>query len=70
VKNLAVKRPPALRRYFVPALKTQSWAPLSAVFAVQAVEYAISYEAAAQHFAPFISSVSHLRKVNGAWNRY
>jgi hypothetical protein len=61
VKHLAVKRAPALRRYFVPALKTESWSPLSAIFAVQRVEYAVSYEAAAQYYAPFISSVSQLR---------
>jgi hypothetical protein len=61
VKHLALKRAPALRRYFVPALKTESWAPLSAVFAVHGVEYAVSFEAAAQHYAPFISSVSQVR---------
>jgi hypothetical protein len=61
VKHLTVKRAPVLRRYFVPSLKAESWEPLAQVFAVHRVEYAISYEAAAQHYAPFISSVSQVR---------
>jgi DNA-binding transcriptional ArsR family regulator len=61
VKHLALKRAPVLRRYFVPSLKTESWEPLPQLFAVQAVEYAISFEAAAQHYAPFLSSISQVR---------
>jgi hypothetical protein len=48
VKQLAVKRAPALRRYFVPALKADNLRPLAQTLAAQAIEYAISYEAAAQ----------------------
>jgi hypothetical protein len=61
VKHLALKRAPSVRRYFVPSLKAETWEPLVQVFAARRVEYAISYEAAAQHYAPFISSVSQLR---------
>jgi len=61
VKHLVLKRAPVLRRYFVPLLKTKSWQPLSDVLAAQGVEYAVSFEAAAQHYAPFISNVSQVR---------
>jgi hypothetical protein len=61
VKRLAVKRAPALRRYFVPALKADNPLPLAHELAARGVEYAISYEAAAQHYAPFITHVSQVR---------
>jgi len=61
VKQLAVKRAPALRRYFVPALKADNLRSLAQTLAAQGIVYAISYEAAAQHYAPFITHVSQIR---------
>lgn len=54
--------PPALRRYFVPGTKPGALAArLAQVFDAHDVDYAISHEAAAQHFAPFLSSVHQVR---------
>jgi hypothetical protein len=61
VKQLAVTRAPALRRYFVPALKTDNLTSLAHTLAAHGIEYAISYEAAAQHYAPFITHVPQVR---------
>lgn len=61
VRQLAVKRAPALRRYFVPALKADNLLPLAQTLAAHGVEYAISYEAAAQHYAPFVTHLSQVR---------
>jgi DNA-binding transcriptional ArsR family regulator len=61
VKQLAVKRVPAVRRYFVPSLKTDNLQPVAQVFAIQDVVYAISYEAAAEHYAPFVTSIAQVR---------
>ena len=61
VKQLVAKRTPALRRYFVPVLKADNLQPLAQTLAAQGIEYALSYEAAAQHYAPFISHVSQVR---------
>jgi hypothetical protein len=55
-------RPPAQRRYFVPAMKTEGlMARLGKVCEAHGVEYAVSFEAAAQRYAPFLSAVSQLR---------
>lgn len=62
VKQLASIRPPALRRYYVPGMKTDQLLEHAAqVFAAHQVGYAISHEAAAQRYAPFLSSVSQVR---------
>lgn len=62
VKQLTSIRPPALRRYYVPAMKTdQLLEHIGQVFAAQQVGYAISHEAAAQRYAPFLTSVSQIR---------
>ncbi len=61
-KQIASNRPPTLRRYYVPATKTDSLMEhLDHVCAAHNVEYAISHEAAAQRYAPFLSSVSQVR---------
>jgi hypothetical protein len=68
-KQLATIRPPALRRYYVPGTKADTLAArIGQVLDVHDVEYAISHEAAAQHYAPFLSSVSqvHVRVLIGA----
>lgn len=62
VKQLSLIRPPTLRRYYVPIIKTDKLLEhVGDVFASHAVEYAISYEAAAQSYTPFLSSVSQVR---------
>lgn len=61
-KQLALGRPPALRRYYVPAFKANDLpARLDRVLEQHHVVYAITHEAAAQRYAPFLSSVSQVR---------
>lgn len=62
VKQLSSIRPPELRRYFVPSTKADSLLErVGQVFEANHVEYAISHEAAAQRYAPFLSSISQVR---------
>jgi hypothetical protein len=62
VRHLASNRQPPLHRYFVPRVKTDELMELvRKVFHANDVEYAISYEAAAQLYAPFLSNISQLR---------
>ena len=62
VKQLDSIRPPALRRYYVPSVKVdQLLERIGQVFATHDAGYAISHEAAAQRYAPFLSSVSQVR---------
>lgn len=62
VKQLASIRPPALRRYYAPSMKADTLLEhIGQVFATHEVGYAISHEAAAQRYAPFLSSVSQVR---------
>jgi hypothetical protein len=62
VKQLAVIRPAGLRRYYVPSAGGDKLLDhLGKVFSAHGVEYAISHEAAAQRYAPFLTSVSQLR---------
>lgn len=61
-RQLTAIRPPTLRRYYVPGTKADMLAArIGQVFDAHGVEYAISHEAAAQHHAPFLSSVSQVR---------
>jgi hypothetical protein len=61
-KQLGLGRPPALRRYYVPAVKSTDLPErLDRVFEQHQVAYAITHEAAAQRYAPFLSSVSQVR---------
>jgi len=61
-KQLAGSTAPALRRYYVPGLKSDALLQrLGGVFDVHRVGYAVSYEAAAQRYAPFLSSISQVR---------
>lgn len=61
-KQLAATRPQALRRYYVPGTKADSLAArIGQVFHQHDVEYAVSHEAAAQRYAPFLSNVSQVR---------
>jgi len=53
---------PKSRRFYVPVMKTEDLVELVAkTFDDHEVEYAISYEAAAQRYTPFLSSVSQVR---------
>lgn len=62
VKQLASIRAPAWRRYYVPSLAADKLLErIAQVFNAKEVEYAISYEAAAQRYAPFLSGVSQVR---------
>ena len=62
VERLASIRHPTLRRYYVPAMKAgQLVEHIGHVFADKQVGYAISHEAAAQRYAPFLTSVSQVR---------
>lgn len=62
VKQLAVARPPALRRYYVAGMRADALeSRLSQVFDAHDVEYAVSHEAAAQRYTPFLSNVSQVR---------
>lgn len=61
-KQLALGRPPVLRRYYVPAVKPADLAHrLDRVFEQHQAAYAITHEAAAQRYAPFLTSVSQVR---------
>ena len=61
-KQLGSGRPPALRRYYMPGAKLNDLPErLDRVFEQHQVAYAITHEAAAQRYAPFLSSVSQVR---------
>ena len=61
-RQLPAIRAPTLRRYYVPGTKDDPLAAqIGQVFDTHDVEYAISHEAAAQHYAPFLSCVSQVR---------
>lgn len=52
----------AMRRFFVPAVKTDALAAgLEGVCSSRGIDYAITHEAAAQRYAPFLSNVSQIR---------
>lgn len=53
---------PTLNRYFVPGIKSNMLAEkASETFAAHNVMHAVTHEAAAQRFAPFLSSISQVR---------
>lgn len=61
-KQIATQRAPVLRRYFVPGLKSDALIErLGQIFDAHQVAYAVSYEAAAQRYAPFLSGISQVR---------
>jgi hypothetical protein len=67
-KQLAGNRPLPLRRYYVPGMKTDTLvARIGEVFELHNVQYAITHEAAAQRYTPFLSNVSQVcaRVVSG-----
>lgn len=61
-KQLATIRPPTVLRYYVPGTKSDDLeALIGQVFGEHDVAYAISHEAAAQRYTPFLSKVSQVR---------
>ena len=61
-KQLAVMRPLAMRRYFVPSVRAEGLVESFAeVCTANKAEYAITHEAAGQRYAPFLSTVSQVR---------
>jgi len=62
VKQVVSIRTPSVRRYYIPAMKTENLLEhIGKVFDAHEVGYAVSYEAAAQRYTPFLSSVSQVR---------
>jgi hypothetical protein len=52
----------AMRRFFVPSMKVDALAAaLDGVFSSHGIDYAVTHEAAAQRYAPFLSNVSQVR---------
>ncbi|WP_201740991.1 helix-turn-helix domain-containing protein [Acidovorax sp. BoFeN1] len=61
-RQLAGSTAPVLRRYYVPGLKSDALLQhLGEVFDAHQAIYAVSYEAAAQRYAPFLSGISQVR---------
>ena len=61
-KQLTTIHSPSLHRYYVPNTKIDMLAVrIGQVFDTHNVEYAISHEAAAQRYTPFLSNVSQVR---------
>ena len=62
VNQLAMMRPLAMRRYFVPSMHAEGLLEKFAeVCAEKNAEYAITHEAAGQRYAPFLSTISQVR---------
>lgn len=62
VTHISALQPPVLRRYFMPSAPADRLLePVGRAFGLHAVEYAISYEAAAQCYAPYMTSISQVR---------
>ncbi|TXT37332.1 MAG: hypothetical protein FD135_3685 [Comamonadaceae bacterium] len=61
-RQIASLRTPVPHRYYVPSIKAETLLEqVGQVFATHEVGYAVSFEAAAQRYAPFLSSVSQVR---------
>lgn len=61
-KQIALTRSPILRRYYVPGTKPDALtARIVKIFDAHEVQYALSHEAAAQRYTPFLSSVFQVR---------
>ena len=61
-KHLANTRPMPLRRFYVSGVRSDALVDkIAAAFGERAADYAITDEAAAQRYAPFLSTVSQVR---------
>jgi hypothetical protein len=68
-EHVALLKPPSFRRYFLPALRAEQLLDaVTGALASHDVLYAVSFEAAAQRYAPFLSSVPQVkcRSLTGA----
>ena len=62
VRQLALTRPLSMRRYYVPSIRTEVLIEqIDQVLSAHGVEYAITHEAAAQRYAPYLSRLSQVR---------
>ena len=62
VKQHAASPAPPMRRFFVPSVRAEGlFEKIAHVFAAHDADYAITHEAAAQRYAPFLSAVSRVR---------
>ena len=62
VKQMEITPVPPMTRYYVPGLKTDGLlARIGDQFDRNNIKYALSYEAAAQLYAPFLSSIAQVR---------
>ena len=60
--QFTTERSPPLRRFYVPTVRGDALLErIAQILGHKKVEYAITHEAAAQRYAPFLSSVSHVR---------
>ncbi|MHB8814959.1 MAG: hypothetical protein ACYDAE_17040 [Steroidobacteraceae bacterium] len=61
-QQVVVERTPPMRHFFVPTVRGDALADrVGQVLGYKGVEYAITHEAAAQRYAPFLSNVSNVR---------
>lgn len=61
-RHQMAQRAPALRRYYVPGMKADALLErFGELLDAHQVGYAVSYEAAAQRYAPFLSAISQVR---------
>ncbi len=61
-KQVKTSPPPIMARYYVPGLKPDGlMSRIAEEFSKHNTEYEVSYEAAAQLYAPFLSSISQVR---------
>jgi hypothetical protein len=61
-KHLATTRPIPLRRFYVSAVRSDALVDkIAEAFSEKAADYAITDEAAAQRYAPFLSAISQVR---------
>ena len=62
-KQFSTQRAPVLHRYFVPGMKSADalMERLGQTLEVHQVAYAVSFDAAAQRYAPFLSGVAQVR---------
>lgn len=60
--QVVASRAPAMRRYYVPGLKADALVDQAAqAFEARNASYAVSHEAAAQRYAPYLSNIAQVR---------
>ena len=62
IKQLPMMRPLSMERYFVPSVRTEGLVQkIADICTENNAEYAITHEVAGQRYAPFLSTISHVR---------